>query len=205
MLVFTLEYGLRLISSPYLYGDRFEVGLLFRYAMSPMAMIDLAAILPFYLPFVFHCDLRLVRIVRLFRLLRLLKFKRYSQSLELMVGVIQSKKVDLIVTFVLISVMLLICGAVMYTLENESQPEIFPNIVEAAYWCLKTMVFLGYETAPASGLGKLIGILVTLLGLGWIALPISIISSGFMEAMQSQQAGGESPSTSGSAVSSSAS
>lgn len=69
----------------------------------------------------------------------------------------------------------------MYYTENEVQPNIFPNIIDSTIWSLKTMVFLGYDTPPLTIVGQIMGLLITLLGLGWIALPISIISSGFIE------------------------
>ena len=105
----------------------------------------------------------------------------------------QNKKTDLILVFSIISVMLLLCGSIMYFIENEVQPEVFPNIIDSTFWSLKTMVFLGYDTPPITIAGKFVGILITLLGLGWIALPISIISSGFLEAISKRSKNLEKP------------
>ncbi len=182
--VFTVEYLLRVLASPYLDGDTYSTRSLVRYLVSPMALIDLLAILPFYLPFLFAFDLRMIRIFRVFRLIRILKIKRYSKSLDLIVSVLKAKRTDLFLVFVITSILLLLCGSTMYFLENEVQPDIFPNILDSTLWSLKTMVFLGYDAPPMTIPGKFTGLLITLLGLGWIALPISVVSSGFMEAIE---------------------
>jgi voltage-gated potassium channel len=181
IIIFSIEYILRVISSPYKYSDTYNPIEILHYIITPLALIDLLSILPFYLPLVFRFDLRVIRIFRVFRLVRILKIKRYSKSLDLVVKVLKSKKTDLILTFFVVSVILLLCGSIMYYVENEVQPDVFPNIIDSTYWALKTMVFLGYDTPPLTVLGKFLGIIITLLGLGWIALPISIISSGFIE------------------------
>ena len=179
---FSIEYILRAIVAPYNYdSEKYNPVYIIKYIVSPMAIIDLLSVLPFYLPIVFSFDLRIIRIFRVFRLIRILKIQRYSKSLDLITRVLKSKKTDLIMTLIVIFIMLLLCGSIMYYTENDIQPEVFPNIVESTIWALKTMVFLGYEIAPVTLIGKIFGILITLLGLGWIALPISIISSGFVE------------------------
>ena len=185
--IFSLEYILRVVTSPYKYGERYLARNIGKYLISPLAVIDLLSILPFYLPMLFRFDLRIIRIFRVFRLVRILKIKRYSTSLDLVVRVLKSKKTDLVLTFSVIAVMLLLCGSVMYYVENDVQPEVFPNIVDSTYWSLKTMVFLGYDTPPVTGIGRFLGIVITLLGLGWIALPISIISSGFIEEIDAKK------------------
>ena len=96
----------------------------------------------------------------------------------------KKKKTDLALTIFIIGIMLLLSGSIIYYVENELQPDVFPNIVESSLWALRTMVFLGYDSPPLSVLGKIIGLFITMLGLGWIALPISIISSGFIEEIE---------------------
>ena len=185
---FSIEYILRAIVSPFNYdNEKYRIKYIIKYMVSPIAIIDLASVLPFYLPIVFVFDFRLIRIFRVFRLIRVLKIQRYSKSLDLITRVLKSKKTDLIMTIIVIAIMLLLCRSIMYYAENDIQPNIFPNIVESTIWALKTMVFLGYEIPPLTIVGKVFGLLITLLGLGWIALPISIISSGFVEEMHKDE------------------
>jgi voltage-gated potassium channel len=187
IIVFSIEYVLRIISSPYKNKDSFDIKLVLKYIISPLALIDLLSILPFYLPLLFKMDLRFIRIIRVFRLVRVLKIKRYSKSLDIIAKVLYKKRTDLILTIVIIGILILMSGSIMYYVENEYQPNVFPNIIESSFWSLKTMVFLGYEVPPISNMGKFIGLITTLLGLGWIAMPISIISSGFVEEINIQK------------------
>jgi voltage-gated potassium channel len=187
IIIFTIEYILRLISAPCKYSNKYNGKYIIRYVFSPLAVIDLLSILPFYLPLLITMDLRFLRIIRVFRLIRILKIKRYSKSLDIVVRVLKKKKTDLVLTLVIIGIMILMSGSIMFYIENEFQPELFPNIVDSSMWSLKTMIFLGYDNPPITTFGKIIGMLTTLLGLGWIALPISIISSGFIEEIHDQK------------------
>ena len=187
MTVFSIEYISRLISAPYKYSNTYKPIYLLRYFFSALAIIDLISVLPFYLPLVFRMDLRFIRIIRVFRLIRILKIKRYSKSLDIIVKVLRKKKTDLILTMVIISILLFMSGSIIYYAENDVQPNVFPNILDSAYWALKTMVFLGYDSPPLTIVGKIVGIMTTILGLGWIAMPISIISSGFIEEIDSKK------------------
>jgi len=181
IMVFSIEYVFRLMSSPYKYDKKYRIGKILRFVYSPLALIDLFSILPFYIPLLIPMDLRFIRILRIFRLIRILKIKRYSKSIDLITKVFIKKRTDLIMVLIVIGVLILMSGSIMYYVENELQPEVFPNIIDSSLWSLRTMVFLGYDTPPLSICGRIIGLLTTLLGLGWIAMPISIISSGFIE------------------------
>jgi voltage-gated potassium channel len=181
IIIFSIEYVLRIISSPYKYDKKYRIQNIFRYAFTPLALIDLFSIVPFYIPLIIPMDLRFIRILRIFRLIRILKIKRYSKSIDLITKVFVKKRTDLIMVLIVIGVLILMSGSVMYYVENELQPEVFPNIIDSSLWSLRTMVFLGYDEPPLTLCGKIIGLLTTLLGLGWIAMPISIISSGFIE------------------------
>jgi len=147
-----------------------------------MALIDFLAILPFYLPIVIKFDFRLFRILRIFKLLRILKIKRYSKALDLISNVFRNKKAELILSTIILTILIFFAGSLMYYAENEEQPGAFPNIIKSAAWAVKTMVFLGYsDSEPLTAFGKIFGMVIVVLGLGWLTLPISILSSGFIE------------------------
>jgi len=179
--IFTVEYVLRIWVAPLTpkYAGRF--GRL-RYAFSLMAIIDLLAILPAFLPLIFTTDLRVIRILRIFRLFRLFKLSRYVQSLDTLDDVVRSKKEELLVTVVMIMMMLLLSSSMMYLFETEAQPDKFPDIPSTLWWGVVTLTTVGYgDVFPITPLGKIFGGFIAFLGIGMFALPTGILASGFAE------------------------
>ncbi len=142
------------------------------FLITPFALIDLISILPFYIPLVLDLDFRFVRILRFFRLLRLLKFGRYFQSLQLLSQILHNKKEALVIALSDVIVVVLFASASMYTLEHEAQPEAFSSIPAAMWWGISTLTTVGYgDIYPITPLGKFLGALISLFGIGLIALP----------------------------------
>lgn len=182
--VFTVEYILRIWSSDV--EERFRDPLTgrLRFIITPFALIDLMAILPFYLPFVFP-DLRFLRAIRLFRLFRVLKMARYSDSLAIFMNVLKLKKDELMLMLFAILILLVVSSSMMYEAEHEAQPDAFSSIPAAMWWGVVTLATVGYgDMYPVTPLGKLIGSVVVVLGIGLFALPTGIVASGFAEVMQ---------------------
>ncbi|MDR2602732.1 MAG: ion transporter [Spirochaetaceae bacterium] len=179
IVVFTVEYLLRIWTSAYKYPDsRHPV---IRYIFSLMAIIDLAAIIPFYLPFVVNLDLRYLRVLRLFRLLRVLKLNRYNNSLAMIGRVLKNEKEKMFMTLFIITVLLLLASSTMYYFENAVQPEYFPNIPATLWWAVATLTTVGYgDVYPITIQGKILSGIIAILGIGLVALPSGIISSGFI-------------------------
>ena len=187
--VFTLEYLLRLwvcvLDARYASPVKGRV----RFALTPLALIDLVAILPFFVPLV-AVDLRFVRAVRLLRLFRLLKMTRYSQSLHTLIEVFRAKKEQLLVTAFAGSIVLVIASSLVYLAEREIQPEAFSSIPSAMWWGVVTLTTVGYgDIYPKTAIGKIIGGLIAVLGIGMFALPAGIIASGFSEKIAQKRAG----------------
>lgn len=146
-----------------------------------MAIIDLLAILPFYLPFV-GVDLRLLRMLRLLRIFRLFKIARYLKALNLMKRVFSKKKEELIIALIFTIFLLLIASTLMYYVENEVQPENFSSIPETMWWGIATLTTVGYgDIYPISGLGQILGGVIAIIGIGLFALPTGILAAGFSE------------------------
>lgn len=183
--IFTLEYVIRLwcITEDERYQHPIKGRL--RFMMTPVALIDLIAFLPAYLPFLFpvlHNDFRVVRAFRLFRLFRLLKLWRYSASIRLLVKIIITKKEDLQVIFFTIFLLLVIAASLMFMIEKEHQPEKFSSIPQTMWWAVSTLTTVGYgDVYPITAPGKALGAFIALLGIGLFALPAGIISAGFMQ------------------------
>jgi voltage-gated potassium channel len=191
VVVFTIEYVLRIWVCTE--NERFArpvVGRL-RYMVTPGAIIDLLAILPFFLRFA-PLDLRAIRSFRLFRLFRLLKLGRYSRSMTILVDVLKGKKDQIMLAALAVFVLLVASSSLIYFIEREAQPEHFGSIPEAMWWSVVTLTTVGYgDVYPATVLGKVLGGIISLLGIGLIALPAGILASGFQEAVKKKQQLGE--------------
>ena len=181
VMIFTIEYLLRLWSCV----EKPEYAKWFggraRYARTPFAIIDLLAILPFYLPAT-GLDLRVVRVVRLFRVFRVAKLARYSNALQVIGRVAKAKREELLVVLSAAVLLLLISSTLIYFAEHVGQPEAFSSIPAAMWWGVCTLTTVGYgDVYPATGLGKVLGSLIALLGIGLFALPAGILGAGFVE------------------------
>jgi voltage-gated potassium channel len=181
VIVFTIEYVLRIWSCV-------EIPMLSRmkpwrarlkFAARPMMIIDLLAFAPWYVHWVYPIDLRVLRVLRLFRLLKLV---RYSPALQTMGRVLADEYRALFGALLIMLVLLLFASTGIYFLEREAQPEVFDSIPSAAWWALATLTTVGYgDLVPVTPLGKVLGGVVMLLGVGMFALPIAIIATGFSQ------------------------
>jgi len=177
--VFTIEYLLRLWSAvdiPMLSRmPRWKARL--RFALRPIMLIDLLAFLPSYFGWIYPVDLRALRVLRLFRLLKLV---RYSPALQTLGRVLADEWRALVGALLVILVLLLFASTAMYSLEHQVQPDKFGSVPAAAWWALSTLTTVGYgDAVPITPWGKMLGGVVMLLGVGMIALPVAIISTGF--------------------------
>jgi voltage-gated potassium channel len=147
--------------------------------LSPVALIDLIAIVPFYLSLYMTIDLRFLRVLRL---LRLFKLTRYSPALGALLDVIQKESEALMAAILVLLMMLIISASGIYLLENEVQPESFGSIPDAMWWAIVTLTTVGYgDVMPITPMGKVFGGLIGLIGIGMVALPAAILASGFAE------------------------
>ncbi len=186
IIIFTIEYILRIWSSYNIFDKNISA---FRnrmkYILSPIGIIDLMAILPYYIPFIISVDLRFLRILRLMRLIRVFKLVHYSKSLQMLINVIKLRKQELFVTIFISTIMLLLTASIMYHLEHDIQPDKFPNIFSSLWWAVATLTTIGYgDVYPLTGWGQVLAALTALLGIGLVAIPTGIISSGFIEEIQ---------------------
>ena len=178
--VFTAEYALRIVTADLLYPSSRHPRL--RYVFSFMAVVDLVTILPFFLPFVSAdmCFLRMFRFLRIARLLRVFKLGRYVEALHVIGEVIAQSASQLVMSIVICSFVMLFSSIVMYTVENPVQPEQFPNILASLWWAICTLTTVGYgDVYPVTAAGKLFASIISLVGIGIIAIPTGIISAGF--------------------------
>lgn len=187
VMVFTVEYVARLWSCTV--DPRFSGAIRgrVRLALSAMVIIDLLAILPFYLPF-WSADFRALRALRLLRILRVAKLGRYYASLDLIRDVVRSRREELVLTSGLMGLLLIISSSLLYYCENPAQPEAFSSIPATMWWAVATLTTVGYgDMCPVTFLGKLCASFVAVLGIGMFALPAGILGGGFVEAIQKKK------------------
>ena len=184
VILFSVEYLLRVWTVVEKKKYESQVSGRLKYIVSPMALVDLFAILPFYLPMLIPIDLRFLRALRLFRLLRLLKMGRYSNAMRIVGSILKRKRPELVVIFAIILVLLIISSSLMFNAESAAQPDKFGSIPETFWWSICTLTTVGYgDVTPVTPFGKICAGFIALLGIGMFALPAGILASGFEEEM----------------------
>jgi voltage-gated potassium channel len=176
VVIFTLEYILRIY-----FSDKKR-----NYILSFYGIVDLVAILPFYLSL--GIDLRSLRILRMLRLFRLFKLTRYNSAIERFSRAFCIAKEE-IVLFGVITIILLYLSAVgIYFFENEAQPEQFKSIFHSFWWAVATLTTVGYgDVYPITIGGRIFTFLILMIGLGIVAVPAGMLASALSKARIEQQ------------------
>jgi voltage-gated potassium channel len=179
--IFTLEYAARMWSCTASPEFSQQISGRVRFFFRPMTLIDLVAIIPFYLPYL-GVDMRVVRLFRIFRMFRILKLGRYSRAFSLIRNAIVGKREELVLTVVVLVVLLVVAASLMFYAERDAQPENFSSIPATLWWSVVTLTTVGYgDVYPLTVIGKIIAGIMAILGIGMVALPAGIISASFVE------------------------
>lgn len=179
LFIFAGEYALRL-SLYRMRGDTRKFALA-RYMITPMMLVDLAVIMPLFLPFL-GADTRMLRILRLLRLFVVFKLIKMNNSLSEFGSVIRAKASDIIVSLLILVLAMVLASSLMYYAEREAQPETFGSISAAMWWGVVSFTTIGYgDTVPITPLGRVIGAMVALFGVAVYAIPAGIMASAFNE------------------------
>lgn len=182
VLVFTVEYFVRWWWA----ADRR------RYPFSALAIIDLLAVLPFYLAV--GLDLRGLRAVRLLRVFQLLKLSRYNQALQTLGEALRRTAPEFAALGTITAMVLFFAAVGVYYAENTRQPEAFASVPAALWWAVVTLTTVGYgDVYPVTPLGKCMASVVMLLGIGWIAIPAGLLSSTLTEMLRERRHRGPTP------------
>ena len=185
LIVFSVEYLLRIWTADLLYPRSGFFRSRIRYIFSGMALIDLLAILPFYLPMFLPVNLIGIRAVRLVRLLRLLKLNRYSDALTSIGRVFKGKSREIFASLFFVLILLVVASLLIYYAEHDAQPQQFQNAFSGLWWAVATLTTVGYgDIYPITPLGRLMGAIIAVLGIGMVAVPTSILSAGFVEFLE---------------------
>ncbi len=164
--IFTIEYLLRILVTDYK----------IKFIFSFYGLIDLFAILPFYLST--GIDLRSIRIIRLLRLFRMFKLFRYSRAINRFKLAFENIKEELIIFLIATSFLLYISSVGIYYFENEAQPEKFSSVLHCMWWAVATLTTVGYgDIYPVTFGGKIFTFFILMIGLGIVAVPAGLIAS----------------------------
>lgn len=179
---FAVDYVLRLFTARFLYKDLSERQAIWKYMISFTGIVDILSFLPYYLPVFFPSGTVAFRMIRIVRIFRLFRINAYYDSLSVITDVIKGKKQQLISSVFIIVVLMLASSLCMYSLEHDAQPEVFTNAFSGIWWSASTLLTVGYgDIYPITTLGKMLGIFITFLGVGMVAIPTGIISAGFVD------------------------
>lgn len=155
------------------------------YLLTPMALVDLLAVAPFYLALLIPIDLRFLR---LFRLLRLIKLSHYFDGLQVFLTVLRRESSAMAAALLTMLILIVVSACLMFTLETAAQPGHFESIAQAIWWAVVTLTTVGYgDITPITFAGKLLGIVIMLLGVGCMALPAGILAARFSEELRSRR------------------
>ena len=157
----------------------------FAYLTSLPAMVDIAAVLPFYLSHFVHFDLRFLRVMRL---LRILKLTRYSNAMVLLLAVLKREWQSFVASGFLVVLIVIFAASLAYLVEHEAQPEKFASIPMAMYWACITLLGVGYgDITPVTSLGQILTSVMAMMGIALVALPAGILATGFQEYLREQR------------------
>ncbi|RMF94886.1 MAG: ion transporter [Gammaproteobacteria bacterium] len=184
VVVFSAEYLARLWAAaehPH-YAGKGPLQARLRYMLRPMALVDLLAILPFYLSLFVHIDLRYLR---LFRLMRLLKLSHHFDGLSIFATVLRREASSIAGALMIMLVVTVVSACLMFTVENQAAPGHFHSVADSIWWAVVTLTTVGYgDITPVTFAGKLLGIVIMVLGVGTMALPAGILAARFTEELQ---------------------
>lgn len=187
VILFSIEYVIRVWVSVESDNPRYKSPIKgrLRFMMSPLALIDLIVLLPFYLGAIFGADLRMLRALRLLRAFRL---TRYSSSMNLLMQVLRDESSIIAAAMFVLLMMIVVAASVTYLAEHEAQPEAFASIPHALWWAVVTMTTIGYgDVVPQTLIGRICASVIGIISVGMVALPAGILASGFNEALHKRR------------------
>lgn len=182
MIIFGVEYVLRVWTAEYLYPKKSRLRAKLSYMISFYGIIDILTFLPYFLPIFFPMGIVAFRMFRVARIFRLFRINAYYDAFNVITDVLRLKRDQIFSSVCIILVLMIASSLCMYSLEHEVQPDKFQNAFSGIWWAVSTLLTVGYgDIYPITSAGRLVGIFIAFLGVGTVAIPTGIISAGFVE------------------------
>ena len=183
--IFIVEYILRIWTADFLFPEQKQGVAIFRFITSANGIIELLTILPFF----FLSGVVVFRMLRVVRIFHLFRLNSHYDSFSVIRTVLNEKKNQILSSLFIIFIVIMASSLLMYNVENKVQPESFENAFSGLWWSVSTILTIGYgDIYPVTILGKILGVLISFLGVFAVALPTGIISAGFVEQYQEMKA-----------------
>jgi len=180
--IFIIDYLMRWITADFKLGGNKFLSII-KYPFTFIAVIDVLSILPIFISV--SSGFKALRMFRLFRIFRLFKVLRYSKSLQAFVRVFEREKSTLKVIFGVALTFVFMSALFIFQIENEAQPELFRTFFDAVWWAVATLTTVGYgDIYPITIFGKIVSMLLSIIGIAVIALPSGIITAGFIRELK---------------------
>jgi voltage-gated potassium channel len=183
--IFSIEYLLRLWVAPERAAYAHPLWGRLRYLVTPLAILDLLAVLPAFLPVTL--DLRFLRAVRMMRMLRVARMTRYSKALKTIRGVLADRRDELLATASVLLLVVVLASSLMFEIEHDAQPTVYTSIPATLWWAIATLTTMGIDIRPITPLGRLLAGCIAICGVGLFAIPAGILGSGFVEKYMAQR------------------
>ena len=182
ILIFTVEYVLRVWTAEYLYPKKDFWKAKLKFIFSFNGIVDLLTFFPYYLPFFFPAGVVAFRMLRVVRIFRLFRINSQYDAFNVILNVLNEKKNQLFSSLFIIFMLMVSSSLCMYSIEHNAQPEAFKNAFSGIWWSMSTLLTVGYgDIYPITTFGKFMAIVIAFLGVGMVAIPTGIISAGFVE------------------------
>jgi voltage-gated potassium channel len=174
LILFTVEYLLRVWVAA---DNGSDWGARLKYVLSPIGIVDLLAVAPFWIGLFSDADLRFLLV---FRMVRFLKLARYSPGMRSLLDALYTERRALFGCLVIVMGATLVAASIMQVVEGQAQPEKFGTIPDAMWWAIVTLATIGYgDVSPITPFGKVLTALYILASLIIIALPVGIVATAF--------------------------
>ena len=181
LIVFSTEYLLRFWVAPYKYPRLSPARARLKYFFSFIAILDLIVILPFWVPALYPFDLRILKVFWL------IKANRHTSSMRKLFVIMRRKKSELLYSLFVLFVLLMATAVLVYHFESAAQPEVYGNALEGLWWSISIFTFAWPgDVYPVTIPGRLLGGIMAIIGMAIIAVPVGIVSSGFIESAEKQ-------------------
>ena len=187
VLIFCVEYALRLWTAEYLYPGRSRTDAVLRFMVSYDGIVEILTILPFFF-LSGAVAFRMLRVVRIFHLFRI---NATYDSFHVITSVLKEKRNQILSSLFIVLILMLASSLCMYSAEHEAQPDKFANALSGMWWAVSALLTVGYgDVYPITITGKILAVIISFLGVGAVAIPTGIISAGFVEQYRRAQGKG---------------